>query len=136
MSNKSKSKYNLSATEMEIMEYVWSTDKKLIAAEILNYFNENKSKNWKKQTLNTFLVKLIEKGVLQYDVSKNKKYYYPTTQSQTKTEHIKHWTQSFIQNTFDGSLYHFLYAFTGGSPLSENDADELRKYLEEENDIQ
>lgn len=136
MSNKSKSKYNLSATEMEIMEYVWSTDKKLIAAEILNYFNENKSKNWKKQTLNTFLVKLIEKGVLQYDVSKNKKYYYPTTQSQTKTEHIKHWTQSFIQNTFDGSLYHFLYAFTGGSPLSENDADELKKYLEEENDIQ
>ncbi len=136
MSNKNKSKYNLSATEMEIMEYVWSTDNKLIAAEILNYFNENKSKNWKKQTLNTFLVKLIEKGALQYDVSKNKKYYYPTAQSQTKTEHIKHWTQSFIQNTFDGSLYHFLYAFTGGSPLSENDADELKKYLEEENDVQ
>ena len=97
MSNKNKSKYNLSATEMEIMEYVWSTDNKLIAAEILNYFNENKSKNWKKQTLNTFLVKLIEKGALQYDVSKNKKYYYPTAQSQTKTEHIKHWTFNLIQ---------------------------------------
>ncbi|NDO47691.1 BlaI/MecI/CopY family transcriptional regulator [Clostridium sp. MD294] len=135
MSNKSKSKYNLSATEIEIMEYIWSTDKKLIAAEILNYFNENKSKNWKKQTLNTFLVKLIEKGTLQYDVSKNKKYYYPTPQSQTKTEHIKHWTQNFIQNTFDGSLYHFLYAFTGGSTLSKNHADELKKYLEEENNI-
>ena len=132
----SKSKYNLSATEMEIMEFLWDTNKKLSASEILKYFNDNKSKNWKKQTLNTFLVKLIEKGALQYDVSKNKKYYYPTAQSQTKTEHIKHWTQSFIQNTFDGSLYHFLYAFTGGSPLSENDADELKKYLEEENDVQ
>ena len=39
MSNKNKSKYNLSATEMEIMEYIWSIDNKLIAAEILNYFN-------------------------------------------------------------------------------------------------
>ena len=132
----SKSKYNLSATEMEIMEFLWDTNKKLSASEILKYFNDNKSKNWKKQTLNTFLVKLIEKGSLQYDMVKNKKYYYPTAQSQTKTEHIKHWTQSFIQNTFDGSLYHFLYAFTGGSPLSENDADELKKYLEEENDVQ
>ena len=26
MSNKNKSKYNLSATEMEIMEYIWSID--------------------------------------------------------------------------------------------------------------
>ena len=70
----SKSKYNLSATEMEIMEFLWDTNKKLSASEILKYFNDNKSKNWKKQTLNTFLVKLIEKGALQYDMVKNKKY--------------------------------------------------------------
>ena len=82
----SKSKYNLSATEMEIMEFLWDTNKKLSASEILKYFNDNKSKNWKKQTLNTFLVKLIEKGALQYDMVKNKKYYYPTAQSQTKTD--------------------------------------------------
>ena len=46
----SKSKYNLSATEMEIMEFLWDTNKKLSASEILKYFNDNKSKNWKKQT--------------------------------------------------------------------------------------
>ena len=59
---------------MEIMEFLWDTNKKLSASEILKYFNDNKSKNWKKQTLNTFLVKLIEKGSLQYDMVKNKKY--------------------------------------------------------------
>lgn len=130
---KSKSKYNLSATEMEIMEFLWSTDSKLIAAEILKYFNENKSKNWKKQTLNTFLVKLIEKGALQYDLIKNKKYYYPTIQSKTKVEHIKHWTKNFIDNTFDGSLYNFLTAITGESPLEENLLNDLKKYLSEQN---
>ena len=76
MSNKRKSKYNLSATEMEIMEFLWDANKKSSASEILKFFNENKEKNWKKQTLNTFLVKLIEKGALQYDMVKNKKYYY------------------------------------------------------------
>lgn len=127
-----KSKYNLSATELEIMEFLWSTDNKPIAAEILKYFNENKSKNWKKQTLNTFLVKLIEKGALQYDLIKNKKYYYPTIQSKTKSEHIKHWTQNFINKTFDGSLYHFLSALAGDSRLNETALNDLKKYLEEQ----
>lgn len=127
-----KSKYNLSATELEIMEFFWSTDSKPIAAEILKHFNENKSKNWKKQTLNTFLVKLIEKGALQYDLIKNKKYYYPTMESKTKSEHIKHWTQNFINKTFDGSLYHFLIALSGNSRLEENALNDLERYLNEQ----
>ena len=50
----SKSKYNLSATEMEIMEFLWDTNKKLSASEILKYFNDNKSKNWKKTINNIY----------------------------------------------------------------------------------
>ena len=132
MSNKRKSKYNLSATEMEIMGFLWDANKKSSASEILKFFNENKEKNWKKQTLNTFLVKLIEKGALQYDVAKNKKYYFPSNQSETKTQHIKHWTQNFIEKTFDNSLYNFLCAFTGGTRLDEKAYNELKQYLEEE----
>ena len=128
----SKSKYNLSATEMEIMEFLWDTNKKLSASEILKYFNDNKSKNWKKQTLNTFLVKLIEKGSLQYDMVKNKKYYYPTAQSQTKTDHIKYWTQNFINKTFDGSLSNFLCSITCGARLDEKSYNELKKNLEDD----
>ena len=33
--------------------------------ELMKYFNENLDKNWKKQTLNTFLSRLIEKGLLK-----------------------------------------------------------------------
>ena len=131
MSNKRKSKYNLSATEMEIMEFLWDTNKKSSASEILKFFNENKDKNWKKQTLNTFLVKLIEKGALQYDVLKNKKYYFPSSQSETKTQHIKHWTQNFIEKTFDNSLHNFLCSFTGGARLDDKSYNELKQFLEE-----
>ena len=126
----SKSKYNLSATEMEIMEFYGVRKMKCHLRK--SWFNDNKSKNWKKQTLNTFLVKLIEKGSLQYDMVKNKKYYYPTAQSQTKTEHIKYWTQNFINKTFDGSLSNFLCSFTGGARLDEKSYNELKKYLEDD----
>ena len=71
MSNKNKSKYNLSATEMEIMEFLWDTNKKLSASEILKYFNDNKSKNWKKQTLNPLWVLWSVRGSLLYDLVYN-----------------------------------------------------------------
>ena len=86
MLNRRKSKYNLSATEMEIMEFLWST---------------------------------------------NKKYYYPSKQSETKVEHIKHWTQNFVEKIFDGSLYNFLSSYTGGANLDEKSYNELKKFLDE-----
>ena len=53
MSNKNKSKYNLSATEMEIMEYIWSIGNKLIGGNIKPILTKTNQK-LKKQTLNTF----------------------------------------------------------------------------------
>ena len=56
---------HLSKTEYRIMEYFWSTGGKYTFGELMKYFNENLDKNWKKQTLNTFLSRLIEKGLLK-----------------------------------------------------------------------
>ena len=53
---------HLSKTEYEIMEYFWEMGDKYTFGELMKYFNENLDKNWKKQTLNTFLSRLIEKG--------------------------------------------------------------------------
>ena len=46
---------HLSKTEYRIMEYFWSTGGKYTFGELMKYFNEEEDKNWKKQTLNTFL---------------------------------------------------------------------------------
>lgn len=56
---------HLSKTEYEIMEYFWGMGDKYTFGELMKYFNENLDKNWKKQTLNTFLSRLIEKGLLK-----------------------------------------------------------------------
>ena len=56
---------HLSKTEYEIMEYFWGMGDKYTFGELMKYFNENLDKNWKKQTLNTFLSRLIEKGLLR-----------------------------------------------------------------------
>ena len=57
-----KDKYDLTKSEEEIMELLWEMDQKMSSKEILDYFNENCDKDWKKQTLNTFLAKLLQAG--------------------------------------------------------------------------
>lgn len=42
--------FNLSDTELEIMEFIWKAEKKLTFKEIMEYVNESMGKNWKKQT--------------------------------------------------------------------------------------
>ena len=36
----------ISGAELEIMEYLWKRDEKCTFAELLDYFNENRQKDW------------------------------------------------------------------------------------------
>jgi len=119
-------RYGLSPTEYEIMEFFWNTEGKLAFRDILAYFNNEKNKNWKKQTLNTFLRILQDNDLIIADTS-NKKFLYSPIHS--KKEHIHLWTKKIVEDCFDNSLGNFLEAFTGGNKLSSEDAKELKKYL-------
>lgn len=121
-------RYGLSPTEYEIMELLWDSDEKLAFREILAYFNTVKNKNWKKQTLNTFLRILQDNGLVTADTNSTKFLYYPT---RSKEEHIHIWTQKILENSFEKSLGKFLSAFTGGKKLNSKDAEELEQYLEQ-----
>ena len=55
--------YGLTNTEMEIMELLWSVKEPLPFRELIRYANEEWNKNWKKQTLNTYLNHLQKMGI-------------------------------------------------------------------------
>ena len=55
-------KYELSRTEEQIMDFLWTNNRPVKTGEIMDYFTENKGKEWKRQTLNTLLIRLEEKG--------------------------------------------------------------------------
>lgn len=54
----------LSDTEFYILQYLWSLETPTTFAEILVHFTEE-GKTWKKQTVNTFLSRMIQKGYLK-----------------------------------------------------------------------
>lgn len=118
--------FGLSHTEKEIMELLWQSEKPLSFREILDHANETWKKNWKKQTLNTYLLNMQKAGLIGSERGKVYQVYFPMC---TREEHIQNWTRKLVKETFEGSLYSLVAAFTGGEKLSEEEAEKLRKLI-------
>lgn len=119
-------KFGLSQTEYEIMELFWSVEEPLSFKAVLQYFNDEKGKDWKKQTVSSFLKILQDKNMIKADTSRTRYRYYAV---HTRDEHIHLWIRRLIEDSFDNSMGKFLVAFSGGEKLSEKDAEELKEYL-------
>lgn len=122
-----KKTFNLSDTELEIMEFIWKAEKKLTFKEIMEYVNESMGKNWKKQTVSTYLTHLQESELLEVDKTMPRTYLYSAACSKEEYEHLC--VKQLVQKSFDGSISKFVAAFTGGKKLTKEEADELRKLI-------
>lgn len=120
-------KYNLSDTEYALMEFIWQSDAELSFSEIMDYCSSTLKQPWKKQTVQTFLTRLIDKGALTAVRRGVKRYYSP---AMSKTDFISKWTQGFLDEEYDGSLKKFMTALTGGNRLSEDEIKELHEFLD------
>lgn len=113
---------NVSDCQEEILYLLWQKEERMTSKEILDYFNTNKNKDWKKQTLNTFLLRLREKGLLRMDRIDKKNYYSPTMSCE-KYEVRK--LQGILDDSFHGSIGRMMMALTGGRKLTKEEVDEI-----------
>lgn len=124
-----KKYYGLTNTEAEIMSIFWDSGKESFTfRELTDYSQEYLEKDWKKQTLSTFLSNLQKMGLLEVKVSGRNYIYYPVY---SREEYINKWARDLIRTEFGNSLSRFVAAFTGGSRLSKEEADEIRKMLDD-----
>jgi len=114
-------KYRLFAAEYKFVSVVWdyepvkSTELVKLCADKLG---------WKKSTTYTVLKKLCERGILQNQDA--------TVTALVKREDVQRYESSAIlEKTFDGSLPKFLTAFLSGRKISEQEAEELKRIIEE-----
>ena len=104
--------YKLADAEEKFAELIWKNEP--IGSGDLVKLSE-KEMNWKKSTTYTVLKKLCEKGIFQ-------------------NENAVLWCQS-NEDTFGGSLPKFLTAFIGGKKLSDHQAEELKKLIDEYKEV-
>ena len=87
---------------------------------------EKWKKNWKKQTLNTYLTNLQRMGLIGTDKGTRHYLYFARC---TREELIRDWTRRMVEECFDNSISSLVAAFTGGKKLSEEEAEKLRQLI-------
>lgn len=84
----------------------------------------NEELGWKKSTTYTVLKKLSEKGFTKNENS-------VITSLIAKNDVQKYESNRVINNSFDGSLPSFLTSFFGGKKISEAEAEELKRLIDD-----
>ena len=122
-----KDYYSLSDTEKKIMELLWQLEEPLSLRETMDYLNEKLNKDWKQQTIGTYLSHLEKAGLVRIDKRFARYYlYFPAC---TKEEYTQKYLQKLVSESFNNSIADLVCAFTGGKKLSKKDLKELQKLI-------
>ena len=113
--------YKLAEAEEKFAELIWKNEP--IGSGDLVKLSE-KEMNWKKSTTYTVLKKLSEKGIFQNENA-------VVSSLISNDEYYAKQSIRFVEDTFGGSLPKFLTAFISGKKLSNHQAEELKRLIDE-----
>lgn len=117
----------LTKTELEIMHYFWSINhyEELTATDIRTHFSH---KNWSKQSVSTFLQKLVQKNYLKVRKISAVKYYYSAII--TEEEYYLLPVIDIINSVFGGSYISFIKALINSEKdITKKELDEIEEIL-------
>ena len=117
--------YKLAETEEKFAELIWQNEP--IGSGDLVKLSE-KEMNWKKSTTYTVLKKLCEKGIFQNENA-------VVSSLISKDEYYAKQSIRFVEDTFGGSLPKFLTSFISGKKFSNNQAEELKRLIDEHKEV-
>lgn len=119
----------MSETEMEVMKVIWEAGHPVTTGELLGVFAQNKGKEWKGQTIATFLTRLIEKGVLIISERNGRVNTYAPRIS--PEEYRSQEAKSLLETLYEGSVKNFLTTLYDGKKLTKDEMTELRRWFAE-----
>lgn len=118
-----KGLYDVTKAEKEVMEKLWDQQDAIKQSQLLALF-EADGKEWKRQTLNTFLSRLEEKGLVTREHRMVKAVY-------SREEYHYMQMKDAVDSMYDGRLSKFVAAFARKNAITESEAQELIKILED-----
>ncbi len=117
-----KGSYDVTQAEKEVMEKLWDQPEAIKQSQLLTLF-EADGKEWKRQTLNTFLSRLEEKGLVTREHRMVKAVY-------SREEYNYMQMKAAVDSMYEGRLSSFVAAFAKKNVINKNEAEELKKILD------
>lgn len=112
-------------SEYRLLSIVWENEP-VQSGELCKLCQE--SLGWKRTTTYTVLKKLCNKGVLQNESA-------IVTSIDKREEVQRQEGQVVLDKAFGGSLPQFIAAFAGGRPLNREEAEEIRRLIDQYEEV-
>lgn len=113
--------YRLAEAEARFVELIWENEP-INSTELVRLSEE--VMKWKKSTTYTILKRLCKKGILKSEDA-------IVSSLISRDEFFAGQSRRFVEDTFGGSLPQFLTSFIGGKKLSDKQAEELVRLINE-----
>lgn len=118
----------LTDCEVLVMKVIWHSEEALSIQEITGAVNATYDKDWKVQTVSTFLSKMVKKGYLDMQRKGRYFFYYPlVTEEAYGDREIKKCVELWSDGKIDG----LLAAFTRTHKLTEEERKRIGEMLDE-----
>ncbi len=120
---------DISACERLVMKIIWDSTEDLALQEVMDRVNEENGKQWKPQTVSTFLARLVKKGFLSVYRKGRYSYYQPAVSKEDYWKATMQENARFFTKGDMGALACCLCE----DILSDEDIKRLKKKIDELN---
>ena len=118
----------LTDCEVLVMKVIWHSEEALSIQEITGAVNATYDKDWKVQTVSTFLSKMVKKGYLDMQRKGRYFFYYPLV---TEEEYGDREIKKCVELWSDGKIDGLLAAFTRTHKFTEEERKRIGEMLDE-----
>lgn len=117
----------LTDCEVLVMKVIWQSDTVMSIQEIISRINQQYQKDWKIQTVSTFLSRAVKKGYLEMKRRGRTFEYYPLV---TQEQYGRREIAKCVENWGNGKLGNLVASFAETKQLSAQEKAEIRELLD------
>lgn len=115
---------SISKSEFEIMKVIWDFGRAVQYADVADKLTE-KNFSWKKNTVLTFLTRLVEKKLLRVKKIGRKNEYYVLV---SESEYLSQQTENFLEDIYEGDVKGLITNLVQKDLITADEIDDLQQY--------
>ncbi|ELC6125261.1 BlaI/MecI/CopY family transcriptional regulator [Listeria monocytogenes] len=115
---------SISKSELEVMKIIWDFGRAVQYADVAGKLEE-KNYSWKKNTILTFLTRLVEKNLLSVKKVGRKNEYYALV---SENEYLERQTETFVEEIYEGDVKELITNLVQNDLISPDELEDLQQF--------
>ncbi|MBC1547786.1 BlaI/MecI/CopY family transcriptional regulator [Listeria sp. FSL L7-1435] len=114
----------ISKSELEVMKIIWEYGRAVQYADVAEKLSE-RDFLWKKNTILTFLTRLVEKNLLRVKKIGRKNEYYALV---SENEYLEQQTETFVEDIYEGDVKGLITNLVQNDLISPDELEDLQRF--------